>query len=133
MIVETLDNTIGSDRHVAGAGWQSRRLLLHHHGLGYSFHDTLVEEGTEQHLEYKNHIEANYCIEGEGEVVDVATGRTHPVRPGMVYVLDKNDAHILRAIRGRLRLLCIFTPALSGLEKHDADGSYAALATAQPE
>lgn len=128
MIVATLDGVIGSDQHVSGEGWQSRRLLLHHHGLGYSFHDTVIEEGTEQRLQYKNHVEANYCIEGEGEVVDVATGTTHPLRPGVVYVLDKHDLHILRATRGRLRLLCIFTPALSGREKHDAGGSYAALA-----
>ncbi|WP_137387712.1 ectoine synthase [Rhodoligotrophos defluvii] len=125
MIVTTLESVIGTPDHVSGQGWQSRRLLLHRHGLGYSFHDTIIEEGTEQHLQYKNHIEANYCIEGEGEVVDVATGATYPVTPGTVYVLDKHDAHILRALRGRLRLLCIFAPALIGHESHDADGSYA--------
>ena len=32
--------------------------------MGYSMHDTLVKEGTELRLEYKNHLEANDCIAG---------------------------------------------------------------------
>ena len=92
--------------------------------MGCSLHDTLVEEGAELHLEYKNHLEVNYCIEGEGEVIDVATGTVWPVRPGTMYALDKHDRHILRALKGDLRLVCTFSPALSGRETHDADGSY---------
>jgi len=92
--------------------------------MGCSLHDTLVKEGTELHLEYKNHLESNYCIEGEGEVVDVATGEVWPVRPGVMYALNKHDRHILRALKGNLRLICTFTPALSGNETHDADGGY---------
>jgi hypothetical protein len=76
------------------------------------------------HLEYKNHLEVNYCIEGEGEVVDFATGTIWPIRPGTMYALDKHDRHILRATKGDLRLVCTFSPALSGRETHDADGSY---------
>ena len=44
---------------------------------------------------------------------------------GMVYALDKNDAHILRATRGDLKLVCVFFPALTGSETHCPDGSYA--------
>jgi hypothetical protein len=44
---------------------------------------------------------------------------------GMVYALDKNDAHILRATRGDLKLVCVFFPALTGSETHRPDGSYA--------
>jgi len=40
-----------------------------------------------------------------------------------MYVLDRHDAHIIRA-RTDLRLLCVFTPALAGSETHDKDGSY---------
>ena len=94
-------------------------------GLGYSFHDTIVKAGTTQSLHYKNHLEANYCIEGSGEVECVNTGETWPLAPGTMYVLDRHDPHIVRA-KTNLRLICIFTPPLTGHEKHDEDGSYAA-------
>ena len=127
MIVRTLQDLIGGAQHVVGDGWESRRLLLNADGLGYSFHDTVLEEGCELHLQFKNHVETNYCTAGTGEVVNVATGQVHPVTPGTIYVLDQNDAHILRATEGQLRLVCVFTPGLTGRETHDEDGGYALL------
>jgi L-ectoine synthase len=44
---------------------------------------------------------------------------------GTVYVIDKNDKHVLRATRGDLKLVCVFFPALTGSETHRPDGSYA--------
>lgn len=126
MLVKFLSDALDTAAHVKGEAFESRRILLAADGLGYSFHDTVVKRGSTQRLEYKNHIEANYCIEGEGEVEEVATGRVWPLRPGTMYVLDRHDAHIIRATVSDLRLICIFTPALSGEEVHDADGSYAA-------
>ncbi len=125
MIVRTLASILNTAAHVKGASFESRRILLAADGLGYSLHDTLCNAGTEQLLEYKNHVETNYVIEGEGEVVNVVTGQTWPLGPGTVYVLDHNEAHLLRA-RTDLRIICVFTPALTGQEKHDASGSYPA-------
>ena len=125
MIVRTLDAIIDTPRHVSGEGWQSRRILLKSDGMGFSLHDTIVKEGTEQRLHYKHHLEANYCISGHGEVVDVKTGTTYPISPGTLYALDQHDQHILRALIGDLRLVCIFNPPLTGRETHQADGSYA--------
>lgn len=125
MFVKHLADILNTGAHVTGEAFESRRLLLAADGLGYSLHDTLIRAGTTQHLQYKNHVEANYCIEGQGEVEDVATGTVYPLSPGAVYVLDRHDAHIVRA-RTDMRLICIFTPALTGQETHDADGSYAA-------
>ena len=48
-------------------------------------------------MEYKHHLETNYCVSGEGEVEDLATGQVFQIRPGTVYALDKHDAHIMRA------------------------------------
>lgn len=127
MIVRTLDSIIGTDQHIVGDDFESRRILLKKDGLGYSFHDTILEQGSEMRIQFKNHIETNYCIAGEGEVVDVAAGATHPLKPGTIYVLDKHDEHILRATKGTLRLICVFTPALSGKEIHDESGGYALL------
>jgi L-ectoine synthase len=124
MIVTTLAETIGSDRHARGPGWESRRLIVKSDGMGCSLSDTLIKAGTEQHLHYKHHLETNYCLEGEGELVDLATGQTYPIRPGMLYALDRHDAHIVRA-KTDLRFICVFYPALTGKETHRPDGSYA--------
>ena len=126
MIIRTLASTEGSDDHVFADTWHSRRLFLARDGMGFSLHDTIVKEGTEQRLHYKHHLEANYCIAGRGEVVDVKTGKTFAIGPGTLYALDQNDEHILRATSGDLRLVCVFNPALTGQETHRADGSYAA-------
>ncbi|WP_103334673.1 ectoine synthase [Pseudotabrizicola formosa] len=126
MIVRSLASILNTAAHVTGDSFESRRILLAADGLGYSLHDTICKEGTEQVLQYKNHIETNYVIEGEGEVENVATGEVFALTPGTVYVLDRHEAHILRAQRGDMRIICVFTPALTGQEAHDADGSYPA-------
>lgn len=126
MIVKSLKDVIGTPDHASGDGWESRRILLARNGLGYSLHDTVVAEGQTLELEYKSHVETNYCIAGEGTVTNVLTRDVFPLSAGTVYVLDNHEPHILSATKGDLRLVCVFTPALSGEETHDADGSYAA-------
>lgn len=123
MIVRTLAEVIGTANHVAGEAFESRRILTARDGVGYSLHDTVVRAGTEQRLHYKNHVETNYVIAGEGEVENVTTGEVFPLGDGSVYTLDNHEPHLLRA-RTDMRIVCIFTPALTGTETHDADGSY---------
>jgi len=123
VIIRTLDQVAGSDRDVAGEGWRSRRMLLRRDGLGFSLHDTTVAAGSELTLQYRHHHEACYCLEGEAEITDLASGERHAVGPGTVYALDQHDRHTLR-VRTDLRLVCVFNPALTGRETHDADGSF---------
>lgn len=124
MIVKQLDDILGTDAHVTGDAFESRRLLLASDGLGYSLHDTVVRPGSVQELEYRNHVESNYCIAGGGEVENVATGEVFELRPGTLYTLDGHERHVIRAGPEGVRFVCIFTPALTGQEVHDADGSY---------
>jgi len=125
MIIRSLDEVAGTDRDVAGDGWRSRRLLVRRDGLGFSLHDTTVAAGADLELEYRHHLEACYCLEGEAELTDLSTGAAHAIRPGIVYALDQHDHHRLRVSRD-LRLVCVFNPALSGDETHDATGSFPA-------
>jgi L-ectoine synthase len=125
MIVRSLASVLNTAAHVKGEAFESRRILLAADGLGYSLHDTICKAGSAQRLEYKNHVETNYVIEGMGEVENVVTGQVHPLGPGTVYVLNRHEPHILRATTD-LRIICVFTPALTGQEKHDASGSYPA-------
>jgi L-ectoine synthase len=123
MIVRTVEGIAGTDRDVSGPSFRSRRIVLRDDGMDFSMSWTEITAGSEQELWYKNHYEANLCVGGEGEVVDVATGETYPISPGVMYALDQHDRHILRA-RTHITLVCVFHPALSGRETHDADGSY---------
>ncbi|MCE7081106.1 ectoine synthase [Streptomyces sp. ST2-7A] len=101
----------------------SRRFLLESDGMGYSITDTTVRAGTKSRLEYHRHLEACYCIEGRGTVID-RVGTAHRVEPGVLYALDQHDAHFLIADPERdLRLVCVFTPALVGSERHDLDSA----------
>ena len=120
MIVRTLKEIIGSDRDVDWGNGRSRRFLLHSDGLGFAVCDTLVRAGSESLLEYKNHLEACYCIEGHGELED-ETGRRWQLTPGVLYALDRHEKHLLRA-RTDVRLVCVFNPALKGSERHVLGG-----------
>ena len=123
MIVRSLDEVIGTERDVAGDRWRSRRLLLRDEGMGFSLHDTVVEAGAELEMQYRHHLEACYCLEGEAEIEDLATGERHAVVPGVLYALNEHDRHVIR-VRRTLRLVCVFNPPLAGAETHDASGSF---------
>lgn len=125
MIVKHLDDTLGTDAEVNTPNWTSRRLLLKKDGMGYSMHDTIIKAGTETPMEYRNHLEAVYCIEGAGEIETVADNKVYPIRTGTIYALDHHDAHILRANKGsHMRMVCVFNPPVTGEEVHDATGAY---------
>jgi L-ectoine synthase len=97
----------------------SRRFLTASDGMGYTVTDTIVRAGTRSRLEYKNHLEACYCIAGSGMVVDT-DGNEYQIVPGTIYALDKNDPHdLIASPHEDLRLVCVFTPALQGHEVHD--------------
>ncbi|RPJ46572.1 MAG: ectoine synthase [Betaproteobacteria bacterium] len=129
MIVRSLADIKGTAQDVAAPTWVSRRLLLARDGMGFSLHETIIFAGTETHIHYRNHLEAVYCIEGEGEVETVADGRVHAITPGVTYALDRHDEHYLRA-RTELRLVCVFNPPLTGREVHDEKGVYPLLSEA---
>ena len=86
----------------------------------------MIEAGTETRMWYRNHLEAVYCIEGEGTVELPDTGETHRIRAGTVYALDQHDRHVLRA-DSRMRMVCVFNPPCTGRETHDKTGAYPLL------
>ena len=97
MKIVTVDGIVGGEQDVVGDTWRSRRLLLARDGMGFSLHDTIIEAGTETPMWYRNHLEAVYCIEGEGTVEEVEDGTVHEIGAGTVYALDQHDRHVLRA------------------------------------
>jgi len=125
MIVRNIEEIKGSEREVTAENnnWISRRLLLKRDGVVFSLNETIIYEGTETYIWYKNHVEAVYCIEGEGEVELVDNNKVYNITPGTLYVLNKHEKHLLRA-KKRMRLVCVFNPPLVGSEVHQEDGSY---------
>ena len=113
------------DRVVSDAEWSSVRMLLADDKMGFSFHITFLNAGSEHTFEYKNHFESVYCMSGKGSITDLATGETHEITPGVMYALDQHDRHVLRA-EEELVMACVFNPPVTGNEVHREDGSYAA-------
>ena len=128
MIVRTLDEIAHTDRDVHADTWRSRRLLLARDGQSFSMHDTILYAGTETIMWYAHHVEAVYCVEGEGELVNDDTGETHKLADGTLYLLDGHEHHRVRA-RTNLRMVCVFTPPVTGREVHDETGAYPLIST----
>ena len=124
MIVRDYNELKSTDRAVSDAQWTSVRMLLADDDMGFSFHITTLEAGSEHTFEYKHHYESVYCMSGTGAITDLRTGRTHRIRPGVMYALDQHDRHILKADE-ELVMACCFNPPVTGTEVHREDGSYA--------
>jgi L-ectoine synthase len=122
MIVKTTDDVIGTKGEASGDKWRSFRLLHAEDGMGVTLVDGRLEPGFDMVLWQKNHFEACYCIEGEGTVEELDSGRVHEIRAGTLYAMNDHDRHRIRAITA-MRVICTFVPPLTGDEVHDADGS----------
>lgn len=126
MIIAKKSVLQGTVRDAAGPGWSSLRLLVKSDGMGFSMTETKVLPGAVLALQYKNHIEACYCIGGVGTVTEMETGVEHDISPGVLYAPNAHERHEVR-VNGTepLHLICVFSPALQGDEVHGPDGSYA--------
>ncbi len=125
MIVVDKDTLLGTARDAAGPGWTSLRLLVKDDGMGFSMTETKVMPGSVLDLQYKNHIEACYCLAGEGEVVETTNGTVHKIVPGVLYAPNEHEPHQIRVTGDEpLHFICVFSPALRGDEVHGPDGSY---------
>ncbi|MGQ0484971.1 MAG: ectoine synthase [Hyphomicrobiales bacterium] len=122
MIIKTKDDVVGTKGEKQGGKWHSQRLLHKEDGMGVTLTDSILEPGFDMVLWQKNHLEACYCLEGEGTVMELDNGKVHEIRPGTLYAMNNHDRHRIQA-RTRMRIVCTFFPALTGDEVHDADGS----------
>ncbi|MBL1069163.1 ectoine synthase [Streptomyces sp. 7-21] len=131
MIVRSLSDIEGTDRDVRSKSgtWRSKRLILAKEGVGFSFHETVLYAGTETSMWYAHHVEAVFCVEGEGELTNEETGEKHWIKPGTMYLLDGHEKHTVRP-RTDLRVLCVFNPPVTGREDHDENGVYPLLTEA---
>ncbi|PDS79895.1 ectoine synthase [Rhizobium sp. L43] len=119
MYVRSLRDVEATEHFVEWGNGTSHRLLTEKDGMGFTVCHMIVRANTVSLLEYRQHLEACYCIAGEGEVEDMA-GTVFPIRQGDIYVLDKHDKHLLRGGRDQdLILVSVFNPPLEGSERHN--------------
>lgn len=126
MIVRDIEDIKGSERevHAPNGNWASRRMILRDDGMGFSFHETIIKAGTKTHIHYRNHLEAVYCVAGNGMIEDLKTGEKYRLQDGVVYALNEHDDHYLYGGSEDMRMICVFNPPLSGHEVHDENGVY---------
>lgn len=123
MIIRTLKEAQASERKVVTDGWDSVRMLLRDDGMGFSFHITTMYAGKELRMHYKHHLESVFVLSGEGTIEDLDAGETHELKPGVLYVLNKHDRHVVRP-KTDIVTACVFNPPVTGQEVHDASGAY---------
>ncbi|MET9295707.1 ectoine synthase [Streptomyces sp. NPDC003077] len=103
----------------------SYRMLVASDGMGFTICHTVVHAGTKSRLEYRNHLEACYCIAGKGRVVSADGSESHDIVPGTMYALNEHDAHFLIADpEADMHLISVFNPPLRGDERHNLEGDH---------
>jgi len=85
MYVRSVKSVAGSERDIDWGNGKSYRLLIAADNMGFAVCHTTVRAATESLLQYRAHLEACYCIAGEGEVED-SQGNIYPsVRATSMY------------------------------------------------
>lgn len=119
MFVRSLSEVEKTENYVDWGNGTSHRLLTEKDGMGFTICHTVVKKNSESLLEYRNHLEACYCIDGEGEIEDMS-GKVYSIKVGDIYVLNNNDKHFLRGGKNTdLVLVSVFNPPLKGTERHN--------------
>lgn len=115
---------LSSTKAINWGNGTSARLLTESDNMGFTVCHTVVDRGTESRIQYRRHLEACYCIKGQGRVISADGETVLEVQPGSLYVLDQHDAHILIASDDEdLHLVSVFDPPLTGNERHTLDAS----------
>jgi len=115
MKIKYLKN-LSEDKVVDWGNGNSFRFLTKSDNLPFSITKTIVNKGTTSKLQYLNHIEACYCISGKGMVR--SKGESCEIVPDTLYIPENDEHELLASDEEDLVLMCIFSPALNGDEKH---------------
>lgn len=100
----------------------SYRFVTQSDNLGFTLAHTIVRAGTTSRLEYREHLEACYCIAGRGAIETEDGEVKERLTPGTLYALDQHDRHLLIADEDvDLELVSVFNPPLVGQEAHRLD------------
>lgn len=126
----SLKSILGTDREVDFKRGYSRRFLKQADGFNITITNTMPTANILCPMHYRNHIEANFFIRGSGiyswndNTESLEFDEKDPVKKdGIMYLLDKHDAHTLLIKEENSQIICVFFPALRGDEVHNFDDS----------
>jgi L-ectoine synthase len=105
----------GTDRHVRGDAYETFRFLLAGDGVGVTVTDIVLRPGVEATYGYDTHVEIAYCIEGQAELTDLATGLPAAIVPGTMWIAQPGERFRFLAAEPT-RLICVFLPPFAGHE-----------------
>ncbi len=108
---------------VRGTGAQAFRYITQADECGFTISHPRATKGHGMELWYKNHVEANYVLEGQGSVEDLNTGEKWVLAPGSMYFVGPRDRHLM-SFDTAFALVSVFNPPLVGNETHDDQGGY---------
>ena len=126
MLVKSIADIAGTprDRMVAGGKALAMCYLAEDDGCGFSFSTLEIPGGSDGFpLHYRNHIEINLVLEGEGEIHNLETDQRWPASPGTLYVVGPADRHTV-ALKGDVKVISLFNPPIKGNEQHQEFGGY---------
>ena len=101
----------------------SYRFLIKEDNMGFTMTKTVIPKGGPHFWNYKNHLEACYCVSGNAIITNKLNGMAYKIFHDIMYVLDSHEPHTFEAIE-ETTLICVLTPALVGNEVHNEFGSY---------
>ena len=125
MLVKTKEDIEGTgrDRWVGDGSAHVLCYLAEEDGCGFSFSNLeIAGDSSGMVLQYRNHVEVNLVLAGEGSLTSLDSGETWPVSPGTIYVVGPADRHTL-TLKGPIRVISLFNPPIKGNEHH-VDGGY---------
>ena len=127
MFIRTLEGLekAGMIKSLGGGTARVARVITAADGIGFSYSDNRVATGSDMTLWYKHHWEANYIISGRGQITDLDSGEQWVLEAGVLYTVGPNDRHRFLATEDEHHI-SVFCPSLTGEERHDAEGTYAA-------
>ncbi len=105
----------GTARHVRNQTYETVRLLLAEDGAEATVTDIVLAPDVEETYGSDQRIEIAYCIEGDAELTDLASGVVHRIIPGVLWVAQRGERFRFRA-SVPTRLVCVFVPPFSGEE-----------------
>lgn len=125
MIVKNVEmmHLLEPQRCIEGVGFKSIRLIIEEDKMGFSFHKTIIPKGGPYHWHYTKHLEACFCIKGEGILTNLENKQQFIIDEGMIYILNNHDDHTFEALED-VELISVFNPPVKGNEIHKEDGSY---------
>lgn len=117
-------NVLNTNLDVKFTGGHSLRMAIASDGLGFSVNKTIIPKCNKPHnWHYKHHLEACYCIEGEGLITDLDTNEKMYIEKDTLYILNKHENMTFQALTDVV-LISVFNPPLKGHETHDENGNY---------